>query len=52
MVGILARTTVSANLKDQSVSSKTTLGNVACRKTLKAAFPFVELKCQDTSKRP
>ena len=49
---ILSRTTLNADPKGREVAAETAFGNLKCRKTLSATFPFFVLKCQDTSERP
>ena len=50
--GVVSRTTLTADLTKQQVAAETQLGNLKCRKELKASFPFFELKCQDTAEHP
>ena len=49
---VVSRTTLTVDPAQQNVAAETQLGDLKCRKELKAAFPFVKLECQDTAKRP
>lgn len=48
----VSSTTLSADPKNREVVAETTLGNLNCRKELRATFPFFVLKCRDTSTNP
>ncbi len=44
---VLEQTTLEADLKRGEASAETTLGNLSCRKDLKATFPFFTLRCRE-----
>ncbi len=46
-LSVLEQTTFTADLERREASAAATLGNLSCRKELKAAFPFFVLKCRD-----
>lgn len=41
-------TEITVDLKRQEVAAQTTLGDLNCRKELKAAFPFFTLRCKNS----
>lgn len=47
ILGVLETTTLTASLERREASAETTLGNLQCRKELKASFPFFVLTCRD-----
>lgn len=51
-LGVVSNTTLSADPKNREVAAETTLGNLNCRKELRATFPFFVLKCRDASTNP
>ena len=46
-VGVLEQTTLTADLERREASAEATLGNLRCRKELRATFPFFVLTCED-----
>ena len=43
---LLSSTSFSVDAENGSATTETALGDVSCRKTLSAAFPFVRLECR------
>ena len=46
VVAVFAGTEVTVDLERREAAAETTLGDLNCRKELKAAFPFVVFTCE------
>jgi hypothetical protein len=46
---ILRSTTFSLDTAERRATTETALGDVSCRKTLSAEFPFVRLECRESA---
>lgn len=47
VVTVFDGTVVTVDLENREAAAQTTLGNLNCRKELKAAFPFFTLRCEN-----
>lgn len=48
VVTVFAGTEITVDLERREATAQTTLGDLNCRKELKAAFPFFTFTCQST----